>query len=149
MNNNIKTIAHIVQCFWYLPCTNDEIHHISIFFLHVNAFHLCGIRGKPKNEWIFDGTKNYLYHYTLYRIYFDGLVQEFSKNSRVLPMELLQSCTKPSIWQFLSNMCKGYKLANSVVYYDHVYIDLICSGVIFIHISVFWFLFSWIFGANR
>ena len=60
MNDNIKTIAHIVQCFWYLPCPNDELHHISIFSIYAKAFLPCGIRGKTKKAWIFDGTKKYL-----------------------------------------------------------------------------------------
>ena len=56
-----------------------------------------------------------LWESVLFEGYIDGLVQDCS-NSSALAMELLQSCTKPSIYAFMIQMFCFYFIMFVVIY---------------------------------
>ena len=84
----------------WLGCHSAKTNTISfrtaptVVFLYVDGTHLGICRGLP--------------HSVLRNLnpYIDGLVQDCS-NSSALAMELLQSCTKPLIYQSNLNRIKG------------------------------------------
>ena len=61
----------------------------------VNQFHFCNFLNKAIFEFLVNRPVYIFYHTS----HIDGLVQDCS-NSSALAMELLQSCTKPSILLF-------------------------------------------------
>ena len=86
----------------------------------------------------------HILHTARYTEYFDGLVQDCS-NSSAVAMELLQSCTKPSICSFrltgmvdLAAIIGTVKLVSrqftNIYIYVYIYIHIYCTGIVRVHV---------------
>ena len=122
-SNSIAIAMELLQ-----SCTKQSIYSITE---HGGANGEM-IQGSQLNKpWFFGrhwhSTCQHYGQITATVLYIDGLVQDCS-NSSALAMELLQSCTKPSICAWLE-----IKLLQPLHVHNYVMLDILVCGRLYIH----------------